>query len=424
MRSETRRTVAPFATAVVLAGLMSTTALVAPASAATMERSASLSPNRGITLEQETILSSAAAKALRHIAQARGDIAEGDYDKADDSLGRSLILLDIVEASMPSSAVRDEIWVAKEHLQYEQPPEVVPDLVPIYRSLDELGGLMPTQEAKEHIDKAKAFLKADETDKAEAELQAADSALAIPEVDLPLNATRRFIDLAKHQLQQQTPTGADDALKAAEDSAVYLSVAIHEPLAEAHQSLWRAGQDYAAGAYDAARADINRAIRYLDYATNGADQETRQAVKSLLAEAKSLEKQIQSTPANAPSRLDALWRRAKALSERSVEYFANGWQQIESGSQLRSNLIEAKLHLAYADIDRFTARQPKQANGELMQAQKHLDAALQEATPSQASSLSALRDQVAALAAEQQPNERESDYASLEARLSKLIETI
>jgi hypothetical protein len=54
--------------------------------------------------------------------------------------------------------VKDRIWVAKKHLEYEDTEKVLPDLVPIYTGLDELVSYVATAKAKGRLDQAKQVL--------------------------------------------------------------------------------------------------------------------------------------------------------------------------------------------------------------------------------------------------------------------------
>lgn len=54
-------------------------------------------------------------------------------------------------------------------MEYKNSEEVVPDLIPIYSSLDALVDFMPVKEAQEYLDKAKAYLEKGKKDKAKEE---------------------------------------------------------------------------------------------------------------------------------------------------------------------------------------------------------------------------------------------------------------
>jgi hypothetical protein len=236
MKSDTLKPVAAVATAIILTGLMTTTT-VARADAFNRQEHVTVSAGDAITPENEAALSAAAAKALRHLAKAKEDLASGQADAAEHQLNNALAQLDLIEAKLPTAVIKDQIRVASRHLQSEDAKDIVPDLTPIYRSLAELKKYMPVQQAKQNVDRAKEHLKNNDKDKAKAELDAAGSVLVLEELDLPLSATRNRLAQANEDLRKGDIASAETALKAAENSTMFLSVAVHEPLVKAHRSL-------------------------------------------------------------------------------------------------------------------------------------------------------------------------------------------
>jgi hypothetical protein len=108
------------------------------------------------------------------------------------------------------------------------------------------------------------------------------------------------------------------------------------------------------------------------------------------------------------------------LAQRSVEYFTTGWERLLSDSRIKTDLIEAKLHLQYADIDRFTAQRPDQAEQELRQAQRYLHQAASRSFGDEQATINQIRDEVAHLGSVDA--QREADYEHVEARLRDLIQ--
>lgn len=166
-----------------------------------------MSPLRQITPQDEATISSTAVKALRHIADARGALLgdKPDSEKAGAQLGQAEKLLDIIQAALPTSEIKDRIWVAKKHLEYEDTREVLPDLVPIYASLEELVDFVPSARARTHLDKAKQALEKGDKPEAVEQLQAADDAMLYMEADLPLSSTRHLVEQATAALSKGIP---------------------------------------------------------------------------------------------------------------------------------------------------------------------------------------------------------------------------
>lgn len=156
----------------------------------------SISPGRTITPAEERSMARSAAHILRYIAGARYAIAANDIAKARSDLQQSLNLIDILKLQQPTVKVRDHIWVAKKHLEYESTEKVAEDLVPIEADLTEIEDFVPVEEARKHIRSAGAYLKKGDKAGAKKELEAADAALIYTEVDLPLSNTERQITAA------------------------------------------------------------------------------------------------------------------------------------------------------------------------------------------------------------------------------------
>jgi len=160
---------------------------------------------------------------LRHIAQARSDIHNKDADAAQAELGQADKLLDIIREALPTTSIKDRIWVAKKHLEYEDTQEVLPGLVPIYSSLNEMMDIMPAKAARGQLDKAKEHLKAGDKSNARKALDATDAALQYTEVDLPLSTTRHLVAQARADIGKKQLDEADKTLQAAEDGVVFIS---------------------------------------------------------------------------------------------------------------------------------------------------------------------------------------------------------
>lgn len=253
-----------------------------------------------------------------------------------------------------------------------------------------------------------------------AEFDAIDSSLVYTEVDLPLRATQHLIDVAQAKLAEGKQADADQALKAAEDEVVYLSVAVDEPLVSARSSLWRAAQHRGAETA-AAKAELDRALHDLELAAQGADQKTRKVIESLRQQVISLRNSLPGGT-DLSSRLEEFWRRADALAQRSVEYFTTGWERLLIDHGDKTDLIEAKLHLAYAEIDQFTAQRPDEAEQELRQAQRYLDRAESRSHGNEQATINRIRDEVAQLGFVDA--QRKADYERIETELRNLIRSV
>jgi hypothetical protein len=420
----------PLTFAIVLAGL-SPMMLSAPVSAAVDQKSAAtiqekvtVKPDKTINPQEESVISSAGAKVLRHIAEARADIHNEDIEGAKTALGQAEKLLDIIQASVPTTKIKDQIWVAKKHLEYEDTQEVLPDLIPIYASMDELVDTMPVEVAKKRLDQAKEQLKSGDNVKASKALEATAAALQYTEIDLPLGTTQQLVSRAKTALDKGNTA---NALKSAEDNVVFLSAAIEQPLFTAKALLWQTVLDLEAANADLAKADLKGAIGYLEIASHSDNKSTQDAAGQILAQAKDLQKDLDSG-VDIGSRVRRLWEHAQALAERDVEYLSTGWSRYRADSPLKSDLIEAKLHLANARIDLFTGHESDKARNELESARQLLDQAGEEANKQQTENSN--KEQIAdfqkslSVLGTDPASARESNYASLQQQLGSMIQSL
>jgi hypothetical protein len=336
-----------------------------------------VAPGRQITPQDEAVISSAAVKVLRHIAAARGELRgdKPDTEKAGQELTQTEKLLDIIQAVLPTTRVKDRIWVAQKHLEYENTDEVLPDLVPIFAGLDELVSYMPTAKAKGHLDEAKKALEKGDKPKAQEQLEATDDALVYVEADLPLSATRHLVAQAKADLTKGDAKAADAALVAAEDNVVFVSVSFQSPLTQAKAALWRSWQDYNLGEKEYAKTDLDEAVKYLEQAAGSDDPVVRKAAEELVSRVRDLHQLIESGDKGFGAKLESAWHRVKALSERSAEYLSTGWQRMRAEGAGKKDLIEAKLALAYARIDHLHSKDEAAAKVDLAEAKGYLDSA-------------------------------------------------
>ena len=213
----------------------------------------SVTAAKPLSFPQQERIANMAVGALKHIAKARGFIHEKNIPDARSELDKSQELMGRIRSSLPTTRIKDHIWVAKKHLSYENSEEVIPDLVPIYASLDEIQSFVSVDETKAHLDDAKAALKADDKEKGAKSLELAGESLVYVEIDMPLSYTERKVAEALHLMAEDKLKKADQVLKEAEDGVQVISIASYGPMVLAQESLWQATKDYAKGRYEAAK---------------------------------------------------------------------------------------------------------------------------------------------------------------------------
>ncbi len=72
----------------------------------------SVSPGRSITPDDEAAISSSAIRVLHHIARARDALRKNDVERARQDLKQAGILLDIIQASVPTTVVKNRVWTS------------------------------------------------------------------------------------------------------------------------------------------------------------------------------------------------------------------------------------------------------------------------------------------------------------------------
>lgn len=346
-----------------------------PLMAQSVHEEVTRTPTKTLSKAEESAISSAAVHVLRQIAKARGAIHDKNLDQAKKDLGKAMVLIQMIKVSLPTMKVKDHIWVAKKHLDYESTEEVLPDLAPIYDDLAEIEDIVPVSQAKKHIDNAKKALKKGDKESAKKSLQAANKALVYVEVDLPLSSTERHIISAETMLSKDKPHDADMQLKAAEDSVQFASVVLEAPLTKAKKSLWHAFKDYAARRSVATVADLNKAEGYLKKAAQSTDKKTREEAGKLEKDVKALKGKLKTGGKHTRAEIKGLWERSKALSEREADRISTGWQTFHSKNAAKKELIEAKLHLEYAEIYQFTTSESNKTGAEIGKAETYLKSA-------------------------------------------------
>lgn len=415
----------PISLALLLTGI--SPALVIPHAFASINEKVTVSPVKSISPREESIISSAGTKVLRHIAQARADIHNKKTKQASEQLSKAKTLLDIIQNALPTTQVKDRIWIAKKHLEYEDTKNVLPDLVPIFSSLDELVDVMPVKNARDHLNQAQKHLKAGDKQQAKKSLDETDAALEYTEIDLPMKATRDLVNLASENLKQNKLKEAGQALETAENSVIYLSYAVEQPLFAAKSMLWQTVLDLDAGNKDMARADLSAAVNSLEQASHSKDKPTREAAVLLLKDAKNLQADLTKGVATSSS-VKHLWERTKAFADRGMDYLVSGWERFRSDKPFKSDMIEARLHVANARIDLFTGKEPAQAKKELAMAKQYLDEAAGKSN--RVSSYKQYAEQIKNIEKEVQKlqpdngKQTSTTYMTVEQQLSKVIRAL
>ena len=346
-----------------------------------LKETVTTSAGRSLSPTQEAELSRSAVRVMRYIAYARSDIAKKNTKAAKANVALAQMLIDDIRMNMPTTIVKDRIKIAKEHLKYESVEEVAADLIPIEASLTVIEDYVPVSVSKGHIRKAGKHLKKGDKKSASEELEAAEVALVYTEVDLPLSSTEGHINDALEALNKKKLSQADKALAEAEGGVIFLADVIEAPVTQAKHHIWQATKYYSAKEYGKARRELDKASVLLARAAKSSDDKTSKEASKLKSDVDSLGRKLDSGAHSELSGIKGVLHRSRALADREAEKVSVGWKNHKENKALKSDFIDAKLHLnkamSYAEAagNTSTTTLTKEVETELDQAKVYLDRA-------------------------------------------------
>jgi hypothetical protein len=216
---------------------------------------------------------------------------------------------------------------------------------------------------------------------------------------------------------------ADRELQSVEDRVHFVAIFPQAPITLTKKSLWRATRDYAAGKYAAAKADLKQADTYLKQAAENADEKTRKEVKELVQDIVTLEGKVGKGKKESGAKITNLWERSEALSKREAEHISTGWQEVRHQNRLMRYLIEAKLHLAYAESYQFTTGEIAKAKVEIHDTEAYLKSAAEQVASKMKSKINASEKMVNQINADLNSNKKtvRARYEKIKSDLRQLI---
>ena len=352
---------------------------------------------QGASVPSREGMSAAATKVLHHIVEARAAIHSGEPSRAEGELHQALALIDHIKTVRPSTRIGDHIWVAEKHLDYQEPHEVALDLIPIEISMGDMEDVVSARRAQRHLQDTKAHLGRGDTGAARDELKQLRESLEQTEIDLPLTSTEQHVNMAFALLAEGNNVEAEKALKRAEAGVQFVSLGKSVPLAKARRALWQAMEDYSAGHHEAVKVDLARALQWLEKVEAGTDTKAGREAQQLRIEINELLAQETHTTPEAKPELAGFWHRAVGLVEREAENLYHAWRDQQSENHLYKLLIDAKLHLFYAEHELFESGDVEGAEQELGESADYLRAASLAASEPLKARIKAVEEEVSAL---------------------------
>jgi hypothetical protein len=247
-------------------------------------------------------------------------------------------------------------------------------------------------------------------------LEAAETALRCPELDLPLTGARQSLAAAWTALNKGDHPVVGELLQVATDNVMLLAGA-GEPLVTAKTLLWRACRAATTGRPEQVNRYLVQALTSLSQAeTISGDANSRCRVGELRDQIGAL-----SNDGWQPTLLEPLWWRTQALAERVLEYRALRWQCQQPDSAYKAALIEAKCHLVYAETSQAITEPADTAMTELQRVSACLEQAAATAGPRPRARIASLREPLQRLVVAADDRSPAAAYQSLQAGLRQLL---
>jgi len=364
------------------------------------------------------------SSVIRTVTQARLDLHENKLASAKESLQKAHLLIEMITATSPTTQSKDYIWVAENHLSYEGTEKVIQDLMPIYASLNALKNRQSAEKAGEHVKKAENFLGNKDKEGARMELELADKSLVYSGFDLNLSIAGEYIDIARDYVARNESEKADQTLNNAEDELRFIAVDLYAPLPLARKSLWLATKDYTEKQFDSVKKDLEQTKNYLEKAVESGNAKTKTEVKGLLRDLEVLKGKVEKREEAERKYIEGLWERTSALADREKEYISLTLKNVSKTNPVKKDLIDAKLHLSYAEAYHLTTGETHKAKAEIDKVEEYLKNAISQGDEAMKARLSSIEKDLTGLRSElnKRDNTIRGKYNTIENQLSEIIQ--
>ena len=321
----------------------------------------------------ESTVIQTAVLALGDIAEARKELKQGRTDEALRKVEEARTLARSLGTDLTTGVAREQIRIAREHAGYDPPQRVLKDLGAVYDSFKEIEVYIPVDKAHRHVDRAAEFLKAGRKDDAARELDFAERAL--PVFTLPMMPVDASLEKAQSAIGRKELDAADALLRKAESTLQAGIASRRSPIGQAQASIMRARFLFVNGDYPDARRALGQARAFLDAAARGSAV-TRTEASGLSQEVEALERRIEKEREKSESAFRAVGEEMAALAERAAADLAYHWDEAETTLRIDDVLLDARLHLSYAETFQLTSGEPLKAKRELDLAREFIGKAM------------------------------------------------
>ncbi len=190
---------------------------------------------------------------------------------------------------------------------------------------------------------------------------------------------------------------ADEATNTPANEVSEVVVVEVTPIQKAKKSYYQAITDYAHGEYAKSKKDLQAGMLWLDKAMHSSNKKLSAQAKALKEKTVALENGLSKDTSNASAKLSALLADIKAYSEKSADSVFSDYNSTKVKMHTKAELLDAKLHLAYAHTKQFLLDDKKGAEDELEKTKDALKEAYKSADPKTKKSIQDFENSIDAL---------------------------
>jgi hypothetical protein len=378
---------------------------------------------RYLTPDEEFIMAFNSAKALPYVASARKDIVRNNIPGAQSEVGQALTLIDEMKSRFPVIRLEQLIAAARIRLSYEEPKQALAYLELITPALANIQEPAASREAMAALARAKAFLKTSDKEAADHELATVVEVLNYKTAARPVGLVEKYLLAAEAQLDKSQLGNADRSITAAEDSLRFMAVQVDTSMFQRKQSLWQRAHDYTAGVWSAAKENFDRSSAFLESTVKSVAAENRSEMQNLDRDVHALIKKTAQDEQLFGDSINGFWYRSESVADRALDHQVAAWEKFQSTGPDSTYLIEAKQHVADAEVYEFTTGDKQKSGTELEKAKSYIEEAVPQVSGKAKSELEQIEKELAEAKTDvgkNQPEQREQ-YSAIKNTLSSLI---
>ncbi|MBX2859981.1 MAG: YfdX family protein [Vampirovibrio sp.] len=343
------------------------------------------------------------ARAYQRIVEARSALHQNELNQASQALQEATRLLSMAQTATPAQKVKNQLWVAQKHLEFETVQEVQQDLIPLETSLLEIENVVPVELVREHLRRAKTALQAGNRPQAKQELQLAENQLVFSESALPLATALSQITQAQNLLTQNEPKQADTLLRQAEQRVEAVAILNDIPVTAATRALGQAAFVYNLQDRQTAQQQVQRAAQAIEQTVQTTEGPTKQVAENLAKEIESVQTRLQRGHRISGRELTGLHQRVGALA--AYQQAELTWTtstpantpEAQAKAKAKADLYQARLDLALAESYQLTSGDKSKASTQLRAAEAALKGAAMKAQPAVKSQITSIESDVSKL---------------------------